>query len=148
VGEAFPVAARAASFWLAGSPGPSPVPAASPGRSTVGALLLWNKQYGNTLVAKGQAVPKKPSEYRVVGQPIPQKLVADKVYGTLKYVTDARVDGMLHARVVRPPTAGCGPMSVDETSIAGFRAPASCARKTSSRWWRSASGMPCARCEL
>jgi CO/xanthine dehydrogenase Mo-binding subunit len=82
--------------------------------------LDWNKQYGNTLVAKGQAVPKKPSEYRVVGQSIPQKLVADKVYGTLRYVTDARVEGMLHARVVRPPTAGSGPMSVDETSIAGI----------------------------
>jgi nicotinate dehydrogenase subunit B len=79
--------------------------------------LEWNKRYGNPLLAKGQALPKKPSEYRVVGHSIPQGIVADKVYGKLKYVTDVRVDGMLHARVLRPPTAGCGPVSVDEASI-------------------------------
>src|SRR6266705_5451039 len=34
--------------------------------------LEWNKQFGNTLLAKGTATPKKPSEYTVVGQSIPQ----------------------------------------------------------------------------
>src|SRR5205809_1854402 len=63
--------------------------------------LDWNKQYGNTLLAKGQATPKKPSDYSIVGRSIPQKIVADKVYGTLKYVTDVTVDGMLHARAIR-----------------------------------------------
>src|SRR5262245_5008321 len=84
--------------------------------------LEWNKQYGNTLVARGPATPKKPADYRVVGQSIPQKVVADKVYGTLPYVTDVKVEGMLHARVVRPPTAGCGPVSIDESSISGMGA--------------------------
>jgi nicotinate dehydrogenase subunit B len=82
--------------------------------------LDWNTQYGNTLLAKGQAAPKPPSQYRVVGQSIPQRIVADKVYGTLRYVTDVRVDGMLHARVIRPPAAGCAPVAVDESSIAGI----------------------------
>src|SRR5437773_5494764 len=82
--------------------------------------LDWNKQYGNTLLAKGQAVPKKPSDYSIVGRSIPQKIVADKVYGRLKYVTDVTVEGMLHARVIRPPTAGCGPLAVDASSIAGL----------------------------
>ena len=80
--------------------------------------LEWNKQYGNPLLAKGQAAPKKPDEYKVVGQSIPQRVVADKAYGKLKYVTDVKVDGMLHARVVRPPTAGCAALAVDESSIA------------------------------
>src|SRR5206468_1423206 len=40
--------------------------------------LEWNKRYGNPLVAKGQALPKKPSEYKVVGHSIPQGVVADK----------------------------------------------------------------------
>src|SRR5213078_811120 len=39
--------------------------------------LDWNKQYGNTLLAKGQATPKKPSDYSIVGRSIPQKIVAD-----------------------------------------------------------------------
>ena len=82
--------------------------------------LEWNKQFGNTLLSKGQAMPKKPSEYTVVGTSIPQRVVADKIYGRHRYVTDVKVEGMLHARVVRPPTAGCGPLAVDESSIAGI----------------------------
>ena len=30
--------------------------------------LAWNKQYGNALYAPGKAQPKKPSEYKIVGQ--------------------------------------------------------------------------------
>src|SRR5499427_1578603 len=30
--------------------------------------LEWNKRYGNPLLAKGQATPKKPSEYKIVGR--------------------------------------------------------------------------------
>src|SRR3989442_6981182 len=82
--------------------------------------LEWNKKYGNPVLAKGQALPKKPSEYKVVGTSIPQKIVADKVYGTLQYVTDVKIDGMLHARVIRPPSAGCGPVAIDESSIASI----------------------------
>src|SRR5881628_1701919 len=82
--------------------------------------LEWNKQYGNPLLAKGLAIPKTASEYRIVGTSIPQGIVADKVFGALPYVTDVKVDGMLHARVVRPPTAGCAPVTVDESSIGGI----------------------------
>ena len=32
--------------------------------------LEWNKQYGNALYAPGKAVPKKPSEYKIVGKEI------------------------------------------------------------------------------
>src|SRR5499433_1741584 len=46
--------------------------------------LECNKRYGNPLIAKGQALPKKPSEYKVVGRSIPQGVVADKVHGKLK----------------------------------------------------------------
>jgi len=84
--------------------------------------LEWNKQYGNTLLSKGQATPKPPSAYTVVGRSVPQAVIADKAYGRLQYVTDVKVDGMIHARVIRPPTAGCGPLAVDESSIAGIPA--------------------------
>src|SRR5439155_203211 len=79
--------------------------------------LEWNKRYGNPLLAKGQATPKKPAEYNIVGRSIPQKIVARKIYGSLQYITDVKVDGMLHARVIRPPSAGCGPVAIDESSI-------------------------------
>jgi len=82
--------------------------------------LDWNKQYGNPLLAKGQAAVKKASEYRLVGQSIPQKIVAEKVYGRLQYITEVKVEGMLHARVLRPPSAGCGPVAIDESSIVGI----------------------------
>ena len=84
--------------------------------------LEWNKQYGNTLLSKGEATPKPPSAYTIVGRSVPQAVIADKAYGRLQYVTDVKVDGMIHARVIRPPTAGCGPLAVDESSIAGIPA--------------------------
>jgi nicotinate dehydrogenase subunit B len=82
--------------------------------------LEWNKQYGNPLLAKGQAKPKDPGQYTIVGRSIPQRVIADKAYGKLQYVTDVKVEGMLHARVIRPPSAGCGPVAVDAASIAGI----------------------------
>src|SRR5687767_2149552 len=79
--------------------------------------LEWNKQYGNPLDVKGAAQPKSPSEYKVVGKSFPQKVVTEKVMGREQYITDVRVEGMLHARVIRPPNAGCNPVSVDESSL-------------------------------
>ena len=77
----------------------------------------WNKRYGNVLALKVEAKPKDPSLYKVVGKSFPQKVVTEKVMGRAEYITDIRVDGMLHGRVVRPPNAGCTPVSVDEASI-------------------------------
>lgn len=82
--------------------------------------LGWNKQYGNPLLVTGKAQPKKPSEYKVVGKSFPQPVITEKVMGREQYVTDIRVEGMLHARVVRPPNAGCSIVSVDERSVAGI----------------------------
>lgn len=77
----------------------------------------WNKRYGNALALKVQAKPKDPSQHKVVGKSFPQKIVADKVFGTAEYITEVKVEGMLHGRVIRPPNAGCTPVSVDEGSI-------------------------------
>jgi len=82
--------------------------------------IEWNKRYGNALALKVRAKPKPPSRYKVVGKSFPQKIVADKVFGTAQYITDVRVEGMLHGRVIRPPNAGCTPVSVDEGSIRGI----------------------------
>jgi len=79
--------------------------------------LDWNKAYGNTLYAPGKAQPKKPSEHKIVGQPIKREDVAPKVFAQEDFVTDIKVDGMVHGRMIRPAVAGAVPVKVDEASI-------------------------------
>ena len=79
--------------------------------------IEWNKRYGNPLALKARAQPKDPSQHKIVGKSFPQKIVAEKVYGRAEYITDVKVEGMLHGRVIRPPNAGCTPVSVDEGSL-------------------------------
>ena len=79
--------------------------------------LDWNKQYGNTLYAPGKAQPKKPSEHKIVGQPIKRDDVAPKVFAIEDFCTDVKVPGMVHARMIRPAVAGSVPVKVDEASI-------------------------------
>jgi len=81
----------------------------------------WNKQVGNPMDIKVPAKPKQPSDYKVVGKPLPRRDVAWKVYGTDGFVTDVRRPGMLHARVLRPPRVACKVRSIDEASIKGIR---------------------------
>jgi nicotinate dehydrogenase subunit B len=79
--------------------------------------LDWNKQYGNTLYAPGKAQPKKPSDYKIVGQPIKREDVAPKVFGQEDFCTDVKVPGMVHGRMIRPAVAGSVPTKIDESSI-------------------------------
>jgi CO/xanthine dehydrogenase Mo-binding subunit len=81
----------------------------------------WNKETGNLMDIKVQAKPKPPSAYNVVGKSFERRDVAWKVYGTDDYVTDVRVPGMLHARVIRPPRAACKVRGIDEASIKSIR---------------------------
>ncbi len=82
--------------------------------------MKWNGRYGNDLNVTGRAAPKKVAEYKVVGTPVPRRDIASKVFAQHDYVTDIRVPGMLHARMVRPPVAGSVPTGVDEASIGGI----------------------------
>jgi nicotinate dehydrogenase subunit B len=79
--------------------------------------LDWNKRVGNLLYAPGKAQPKAPKDYRIVGKPIPREDIAPKVYAREDFVTDVKVPGMVHGRVIRPPIAGAVPVKVDESSI-------------------------------
>ncbi len=79
--------------------------------------LDWNKQIGNSLYAPGKAQPRKHTEYKLVGKPIPRDDIAPVVFGTLDYVTDVKVPGMVHGRMIRPPVAGATPQAIDESSI-------------------------------
>jgi len=78
---------------------------------------------GFALNVEGPARPKDPSTYTVVGTSVPRIDIAPKVLGTYRYVTDVRVPGMLHGRVIRPAGVGATLVSVDESAaknIAGY----------------------------
>jgi CO/xanthine dehydrogenase Mo-binding subunit len=79
--------------------------------------LDWNKEIGNALYAPGKASPKKPSEHKIVGQPIKREDVAPKVFCEEDFVTDVKVPDMMHGRMIRPSVAGSVPVKVDESSI-------------------------------
>ncbi len=60
---------------------------------------------------------KRPGEYRVVGTSVARVDIPGKVTGAPSYVHDLRLPGMLHARVVRPPTIGATVESIDASSV-------------------------------
>lgn len=80
--------------------------------------LEWNGKLGNMLAVKGKAKLKPPAEHRVIGKPFPRRDISWKVLGEADYVTDVKVPGMLHARVIRPSVAGASLVSFDPKSIA------------------------------
>jgi len=80
-------------------------------------------QGANINATKGQAPLKPATDLRITGQPIPRYDIPAKVDGSLKWASGVQVPGMLHARNVRPPTAGAQFVRLDETSVkslAGF----------------------------
>ena len=79
--------------------------------------LDWNKKLGNELYAPGKAQPKDPKTHKIVGQPIKRDDVVPKVFAKEDFVTDIKVPGMVHGRMIRPAVAGAVPVKVDEASI-------------------------------
>jgi nicotinate dehydrogenase subunit B len=60
---------------------------------------------------------KDPLRYAVVGKPLARPDVPEKCTGRHVYLQDLTVPGMLHGRVIRPPSFGAKLLSVDESSI-------------------------------
>jgi nicotinate dehydrogenase subunit B len=72
------------------------------------------------LKVDAKAPLRDPSTYRIVGKPIPRPDVPKKCTGTNVFLQDFSVPGMLHGRVIRPPSLGAKLISVDEPSIRGI----------------------------
>ena len=62
---------------------------------------------------------KSPSDFNYVGHPIPRLDIPAKVFGEASFLQDVRLPGMLHGRIVRPPSYEASLISAD---IAGVRA--------------------------
>lgn len=56
--------------------------------------------------ADGESKLKDPATYTIVGKPMARVDIPAKVTGGAAYVQDLRLPGMVHARVVRPPSYG------------------------------------------
>src|ERR1700752_1839071 len=71
---------------------------------------------GNDLKLAQDVKAKDPKQYTTAGKPVPRFDLPPKVTGEAVYVHDVRIPGMLHGRVVRPPTINTAPISIDESS--------------------------------
>ena len=60
---------------------------------------------------------KDPKSYAVIGKPMQRVDIPGKLTGKPAYVQDMRPDGMLHARVVRPPNYGARLTQVDAGAV-------------------------------
>ena len=63
---------------------------------------------------------KHPSTWTVLGTPVKRLDIPALATGRFEFVHNVRVPGMLHGRVVRPPTVGANLVTVDESSVRGM----------------------------
>ena len=66
---------------------------------------------------------KSPREWTILGNPIKRLDMPEMVTGRFEYVHNVRVPGMVHGRVVRPPTVGAtvaSTVSDIESSVSGM----------------------------
>ena len=85
--------------------------AAEPGKRVSYAELVGGKTFDVKVSERPKT--KDPREYTVVGKPVPRFDIPPKVSGAYQYISDLRVPGMLHGRVIRPPEAGARLVRVD-----------------------------------
>ncbi len=86
-----------------------------PSRHISFAELLGGKRFERTV--NSAAVPKATTAYTIVGKPVHRVELPAKMTGRHTYVQDVKVDGMLHARVVRPASIGAKLLSVDDSAL-------------------------------
>lgn len=60
---------------------------------------------------------KNPATYKVIGQSVQRVDIPAKVTGGAAYVQDMRLPGMVHARIVRPPSYGAQLTECDTSAV-------------------------------
>ncbi|MGP1676693.1 MAG: molybdopterin cofactor-binding domain-containing protein [Burkholderiales bacterium] len=65
-------------------------------------------------VATANVQPKQASRHRIVGTALPRLDLPQKIYGRARFVHDLELPGMLHARVLRPPSPAATLVSLDD----------------------------------
>jgi len=87
----------------------------SPERSVTYAELMGGKPFN--LQVEDQFPQKSPSTYRVVGTSTPREDLPRKVSGQSSFIQDVQVPGMVHGRLVRPPSPAAQLLEIDENSV-------------------------------
>jgi len=77
--------------------------------------LIGDRQFN--LAFTGTAPLKKPTSYRVVGQPVFRNDIPLKAKGTYPYMQQQRLPNMLHGRIVRPRGQGAYQDGVQVVSV-------------------------------
>lgn len=75
------------------------------------AQLIGDQKF--TIKQTGKAKPKSFHDYKVVGTSVPRVDIPAKVVGQFTFTHDIKIDGLVHARVVRPPTLDSKLVSID-----------------------------------
>lgn len=66
-------------------------------------------------------VPEDFTKYTVVGKPLKHSDAYEKVTGRAKYTGDLKLPGMLHARILRPPSHGAKLVSADLSAVEAMK---------------------------
>lgn len=84
-----------------------------------GAVTYWQLASDDLLhrEAGGEAQPKRPDQHRLVGAALARRDIPAKVTGLPAYVQDIELPGMVHARVVRPPSYAAVLAGIDEAEV-------------------------------
>src|SRR5262249_34092050 len=77
--------------------------------------LIGGRTFGVPL--NPAAKRKYPSEWTILGKPVPREEIPAMVAGRFEFVHNVRVPGMLHGQVVRPPAVGSTLVSVAGASV-------------------------------
>ena len=91
---------------------------AAPSRRVSYASLIGGKTFEVQLNPKAARI--HPRDWTVLGTPVPRVDMRAMATGEFEFVHNVRVPGMLHGRVVRPPSPAATVMSVDESSVRGM----------------------------
>jgi nicotinate dehydrogenase subunit B len=89
-----------------------------PSKQVTYGQLVGGKKFN--LKLDPNAKRKSPSEWTVLGKPVPRPDLPALVTGEFEFVHNKRVPGMLHGVVVRPPAVGATLIGVDESSVQGM----------------------------
>ena len=88
--------------------------------------LIGGKRFNVKITAAGQGWNMKVApevrakdvkDYKIVGTSQKRKELPPKLTGEFVYAHDVRLPGMLHGRVVRPPTIISKPASIDDSTV-------------------------------
>ncbi|TCU41302.1 aldehyde oxidase/xanthine dehydrogenase-like protein [Rhizobium azibense] len=70
--------------------------------------------------AQPQSKLKQPDGLSIIGRDVQRIDIPGKVTGAAAYVQDLRLEGMVHARVIRPPSYGATLKDIDATAAAAM----------------------------